>query len=271
MPRRSATHPVNAVFRPRLVHFRSQYEQTPGIVVSDWTVIELSWTQTILRRALYRTRQGCPSPLGMSKLPFELLEVFFGKLCGKEVHAVRLTRTEWERASRPFFAERHLRRSLFWLTPFDLRRLKRLAAKFGPYVRNVYIATDQFTVSGVWQVWLNYKEHRDHLSDLTASVAEKWRRGFAHSRRQRRQGSRDADAAHRQRRPTSPRRRQARIRVLPPRLHATSPAVTVETSQTVAIPLPRSLQRSNAGAAAYHRPGPAHVCSDRGNGAIRSA
>lgn len=164
--------PNKAFFQPRLVHFHSQYEQTPGLIVSDWRRIELSWAQTILRRAFYRVRNGRASPLGLSKLPFELLDMIFGKLCGKEVHAIRLTCTEWDLASRPFFAERHLKRSLFWLTASDLRRLKRLAAKFGPYMGTVYITTDHFTFSGLWQIWVHYKEHRDYLNELTALTTQ---------------------------------------------------------------------------------------------------
>lgn len=107
----------------------------------------------------------------MSKLPFELLEMIFRCLCGKETLAVRLVCTEWEQTSRPFFAERYLVRSLFWLTRTDLRRLQSLARRFGPYTRKVYITTDRFTLSGLGAVWREYKRQRDYLRNLTETVA----------------------------------------------------------------------------------------------------
>lgn len=164
--------PVKRFFFPRLVHFRSQYEQTPGLVRSDWREPKLSWTQKILRLLLCKVRQGTSSPPGMSKLPFELLDMIFRELCGKEVHAVRLICSEWEVASRPFFAERHLRPSLFWLTPSDLKRLEDLARRFGPYMRDMHIATDHFTISGLLQVWRNYKAHTSYIDQLAEAVIQ---------------------------------------------------------------------------------------------------
>ena len=163
---------ATAFFRSRLVHFRSQYVQTPGLFLADWREEKLSWTQTVLRYLLYNVRHGKPSPLGMSKLPFELLDMIFRVLCGKEVHAVRLVCRDWEVASRPFFAERHLKRSLFWLTVADLVRLESLARRFGPYMLEIYIATDHFTISGLQQVWRKYKAHRDYLRNLQEAVAD---------------------------------------------------------------------------------------------------
>ena len=157
---------ANRFFHPRLVHFRSEYEQTPGIILSDWRNPKLSWLQKARRRLLYKIPQERPSPPGMSRLPVELLEMIFWELCGREVHAVRLVCTDWEKASRPFFAELHLKRSLFWMTGADLRRLERLASKFGPYMGTVHVATDHFTTSGLRQVWGRYTRHRDHLARL---------------------------------------------------------------------------------------------------------
>ena len=165
-------------FKPRLVHLREGYAQTPGLMVVDWRDGKLSWKQKILRCILYKVKQGRSSPLGMSKLPFELLEVIFRELCGMEMHAVRLACVEWEWASRPFFAERHLRRSLIWLTASDLRRLERLARRFGPYMRDICIAKDHFTISGLRQVWRRYKQHRDYLNDLAESVSKHGAQGL---------------------------------------------------------------------------------------------
>lgn len=109
----------------------------------------------------------------MSKLPFELLDMIFTELCGREVHAVRLVCTGWERASRPFFAERHLQRSLFWLTGADCRHLESLVRRFGPYIGTVYIAPDHFTFSGLRQVWRNYTSHRDYLDSLVEAIDER--------------------------------------------------------------------------------------------------
>ena len=172
MPPTEGVHPTHKFFHPRLVHFRSQYEQLPGLVLADWRQPKLSWKQKVLRCIFYKIKQGRSSPLGMSKLPYELLHMIFRELCGKEVLAVRLVCTGWERASRTSFAERHLKRSLFWLTGSDLSRLERLARRFGPHIGTMYIATDHFTIAGLCQVWRNYTQHRDYLNNLAKSVSD---------------------------------------------------------------------------------------------------
>lgn len=172
MPPTGPVHPTHNFFHPRLVHFRSQYEQSPGLVLADWRERRTSWAQKTLRCVFYKVRQGRPSPLGMSKLPFELLDMIFRELCGKEVLAVRLVCSDWEKASRPFFAERHLRRSLFWLIGSDLRRLENFARRLGPHLGTMYIATDHFTIAGLRQVLRNYARHRDYLHDLASAVSD---------------------------------------------------------------------------------------------------
>lgn len=158
------------------MHFRSQYEQTPGPTIADWTSPRLSWKQKVLRLLLYKVRQETPSPPGMSKLPIELLDMIFGELCGREVHAVRLVCTDWELAGRPFFADWRLKRSLFWVASADLRRLDGLASRFGPYMREVYIATDHFTMPGLWRVRMNYKNPTGYLDGIDDSASSSGRK-----------------------------------------------------------------------------------------------
>jgi len=113
-------------------------------------------------------RQGGPSPAGLSKLPYELLCIVFHDLCGKETLAVRAVCTEWELASRPFFAERYLSRSLFWLTPAGLDQLEAFAYRFAPYMHQIFISTDCFTLTGLCRCL------RRHLRCVWVQQAPTW-------------------------------------------------------------------------------------------------
>lgn len=157
--------PKDDFFYPRLTHLPPDYQQRPGLTVTDWETPPHPALRKVLRRLLYHVRQGQPSPSGLSRLPFELLDMIFRTLCGREVHAVRLVCREWERASRPFWAEWHLQRSLFWLTGSDMKRLERLAGKFGPYMGRICVATDRFTLKGAWQLWKNYRWYTSVLNE----------------------------------------------------------------------------------------------------------
>lgn len=158
-------------FRSRLVHIHEGYEQRPGLVLADWRSGRYSHTQRAFRFLLSKVRQGKSTPLGLSKLPTELLDMIFRELCGREVHAARMVCREWETASRPYFAELHLRQSLFWLTGSDLRRLEGIATRFGPHMYFISIATDCFKFSGVWRMWRNYRRY-------AISTAERGSPGF---------------------------------------------------------------------------------------------
>ena len=100
-------------FTPRLAHHKPEYNlvpATPGSPIADWR----SCPKTAPTRAtrlrnhlLPKRRQIRPSsPLGLSKLPYELLAQIFNDLTGREIAAVRLVCTEWELATRAFFHER---------------------------------------------------------------------------------------------------------------------------------------------------------------------
>ena len=93
---------------------------------------------------------------GLEKLPFELLMLVFDALSGRDIRSARLVSKEWELASRPSFASGHLSRSIFWLTSPGLRELEQLSSKFGPYMRTILIATDQFTLSGFIHIFRRY-------------------------------------------------------------------------------------------------------------------
>lgn len=109
-----------AFFNPRLAHHKPEYlaiPTRPGSPVADWRSPNPR-TTTKLRHTLLRNLWSSTfSPLGLSKLPQELLEPIFDDLCGREIMAVRLVCKEWEVASRaffhagsfhgPFFAERY--------------------------------------------------------------------------------------------------------------------------------------------------------------------
>ncbi|TKA69861.1 hypothetical protein B0A55_08925 [Friedmanniomyces simplex] len=98
-------------FKPRLAHHKPEYvltPTTPGSPVADWRTPRHTLV-TRLRRALFpNIRQGRASPLGLSKLPYELLHPIFDHLCGREMAATRLVCREWELASRRFFNERRV-------------------------------------------------------------------------------------------------------------------------------------------------------------------
>ena len=128
-------------FTPRLAHHRPEYElipATPGSPVADWRNPEPSrWTKR-RQKLLPKYRQHRPSPAGLSKLPYELLEPIFASLTGRELASVRLVCTGWELASRaffqarsifaPFFAERH---------PPECHIIVPLSADAGPWRRGV--------------------------------------------------------------------------------------------------------------------------------------
>ena len=125
-----------------------------------WSDPRPDFRQRLVRAVLGKKRQGRPSPAGLGQLPFELLDLIFKKLCGREIHSVRLVSSEWEVASRPFFAASLLSRSVFWLTSSSLNMLDSLSCKFGPYIGIVYIAVDHFTLSGLARALKQYLRYR---------------------------------------------------------------------------------------------------------------
>lgn len=54
--------------------------------------------------------QSRKQPVGISKLPPEILELVFRQLCGREMGSMRLVCTEWEQTTRPFFEIHHRNR-----------------------------------------------------------------------------------------------------------------------------------------------------------------
>ena len=133
------------------------YGRTP---IGTWNDPKPNLKHTILRSLSAQKRQGPPSPPGFGKLPYELLETIFHRLCGKEVAAVRLVSTEWEAASRPFFASLHLAKSVFWITSSQLDLLELLVQRFGEFMQELYIAADSFTISGISRAMKRYLKYR---------------------------------------------------------------------------------------------------------------
>lgn len=132
-----------------------------------------------MKRAIFpKKRQTMSSPSGLSKLPFELLDVIFKELCGKEAQSIRLTSKEWEFASRSFFAARHLSKSVFWLTSSSLRMLEHLACKFGPYMRELFLAADHFTMTGFKRAMGQYLRYR--YSKMKGPLYEKRSQNWVH-------------------------------------------------------------------------------------------
>lgn len=145
-----------AFFGPRRTDVSSINAKTPGYVVSNWRD-PISDRKTGLKRvSLPRIKQNFSSPPGMSKLPYELLDQIVRELCGREIANMRLVCTDWELASRPFFAHFYLHKLLLWMAGSQLLFFKQLALKFGPYMKSVYIASDHFTISGLFPAIKNY-------------------------------------------------------------------------------------------------------------------
>jgi hypothetical protein len=139
---------------PRLLHHWDNHDLPPPAPgrppVSDWRNPHSSTTARIRRQLVPRCRQSHPSPRGLSKLPYEVLQVIFDDLCGREISACRLVCVEWESTSRPFFALHYLavETLLMWLIRPHLRILER----FGPWIRRVDFATDAFAFRGLISV-----------------------------------------------------------------------------------------------------------------------
>ena len=160
-------------YKPRLVHFRSQYEPVPGRPpIEPWHDRKPSVKQRLVRWIFFRRKQAASSALGLSKLPYELLDRIFRNLCGREICSVRRVCVEWEVASRAFFAAQCTSRSVFWLTYSSLRMLDDLSRKFGPYMSNIYIATDHVTIAGLVKALLAY--HSRAVQDVRGHYFQQW-------------------------------------------------------------------------------------------------
>ena len=116
-------------FKPRLAHHKPEYNlwipKTPGSPVADWRNLKPTRVTKLRRSLLPHWRQNRPSPSGLSKLPYELLEPIFNDLCGHEILAARLVCTEWEKASRLFVTEVLEKRSTarpYWPVAASLKR-----------------------------------------------------------------------------------------------------------------------------------------------------
>ena len=154
---------LHGFFNPRIVDFRgvrSRDDRLPHALVSNWQDPKPRAKERLLRVCHFRTKQRSSSPLGLSKLPYELLDPIYHDLCGQEIAAMRLVCSEWELASRAFFAAIHLERSVFWLTHSNLRMLERLTERFGSYMQNIYVATDHFTIPGLVQAFRQFLRYR---------------------------------------------------------------------------------------------------------------
>ena len=133
----------------------------PGrLPVTNWKDPPPKMKDRLAKVIFSRKRQADASPLGLSLLPIELLDLIFKKFCGKELHCVRLVSSEWELASRPFFAAKYLTRSVFWLTSSGVDMLEHLSRKFGPYMQKLFIAADNFTINGLWRALTQYLRYR---------------------------------------------------------------------------------------------------------------
>lgn len=146
-------------FAPRRTDWESSTPKAHGVFAPDWSDPAPGWKTQVRRYLLPKIKQDSSSPPGMSKLPYELLVTIYQELCGFEIASTRLVCTDWELASRPFFAQQFLRKILLSVSVPQLRVVQRLADKFGPYIENVYISSDRFTILGLRTAIRNYRTY----------------------------------------------------------------------------------------------------------------
>ena len=96
------------------------------------------------------------TPHGIEVLPLELANLVLIWLSAQDLRSARLVNRNWEDLTRPFFAAKHLSRSVFWLTSSSLSDLEQLSQKFGPWMRTIYITTDRFTIFGLIRLFRQY-------------------------------------------------------------------------------------------------------------------
>ena len=161
MPRTRRRSGIVQFGRPRLLDYDRHREQVPGrYPVSVWRNPKATLRKRVSDAIFPKKKQSPSSSAGFGKLPNEVLNAIFYGLCGREIHSIRLVSSEWEVASRPFFAARHLSRSVFWLTSSNLDMLDSLSRKFGPYMHNLFIAADHFAISGLVRAWKQYMKYQ---------------------------------------------------------------------------------------------------------------
>lgn len=146
-------------FLPRRLDWKTVPLKTPGYPLSNWRHPAIGWQARLIRLLTPWRKQNPSTPPGMSKLPYELKDQIFRELCGREISSTRLVCKDWEHASRPFFAQLYLQKSLLWMTESQLRFIRQLALKFGPYMKHIYIASDRFTVPGLLSAIRNYRHY----------------------------------------------------------------------------------------------------------------